>query len=290
MYFGIVSLAWQSPFADPKGQFEQAKKYGCDIYEIVPEDFGTINVEAINNAKAETGIGTPTITGAFGETRDVSSDDPEIRRSGVNYIIEMIDFATRIGAEVVAGPLYSAVGKARQVTDEQKAQAWDWATENIKYCANYAKDNGVKLAIEPLNRFETDLINTVDQGLELLDRIGMDNVGFLLDTFHMNIEEGNIPEAIRKCKGKIYDLHTCANTRGVPGDDNFDWKAIAQALKDADYNSYCLIESFTPDCVEIAKAASVWRPFAESPEAIAERGIPFLKKVFGEVYGADQIK
>ncbi|MBR2560789.1 MAG: sugar phosphate isomerase/epimerase, partial [Eubacterium sp.] len=115
---------------------------------------------------------------------------------------------------------------------------------------------------------------------ELIDRIGRDNVGFLLDTFHMNIEESNIIAAIGKAAGKIYDFHTCANTRGIPGEDNFDWPAIAKAIKAAGYDDYCNIESFTPDCVEIAKAASVWRPFAESPEAIAEKGIPFLRKVF----------
>ena len=105
-------------------------------------------------------------------------------------------------------------------------------------------------------------------------------MGFLLDTFHMNVEESNIPAAIRAAKGKIFDFHTCANNRGTPGEDNFNWEAIAAAIKDAGYDDYCLIESFTPDCKEIAKAASVWRPFAESPEAIAENGIPFLKKVF----------
>ena len=77
MKFGMVSLAWQSPFSDALGQFKLAKKYGCDIYEIVPEDWSTIDVDAINAAKAETGIETPTITGAFGDTRDMSSDNPE---------------------------------------------------------------------------------------------------------------------------------------------------------------------------------------------------------------------
>jgi D-psicose/D-tagatose/L-ribulose 3-epimerase len=81
-------------------------------------------------------------------------------------------------------------------------------------------------------------------------------------------------------KAKIYDFHSCANDRGTPGKDNFDWPAIVQALKDVGYDDYMHIESFTPDCVEIAKAASVWRPFSESPEAIARDGIPFLKSLF----------
>ena len=280
MKFGISSLAWQSPFSDPMGQFEKAKKYGLDIYEIAAEDFSLIHVEDILKAKEATGIETPSVCGAFGDTRDVSSDVEEYRKGGLQYIKDMVDLVAAIGGDTVAGPMYSAVGKAREVPPEVRKQAWAWAEEYLREAADYAKDKGVRLGIEPLNRFETDFINTVDQGLELIDRIGRDNVGFLLDTFHMNIEESNIIAAIGKANGKIYDFHACANTRGIPGDDNFDWPAIAAAVKAAGYDDYINIESFTPDCKEIAKAASVWRPFAESPEAIAERGIPFLRNVF----------
>ena len=280
MKFGLSSLAWQSPFANPMEIFAKAKKYGCDLYEICIEDFETIDTDAINEAKAVHHIETPTICGAFGETRDVSSDVPEYRKGGVDYIKGMVDVAAAIDCKVVVGPMYSACGKARQVSEEEKKQAWDWAVENLKECAAYAQEKGVRLAIEPLNRFETDFINTVDQALELIDRIGYDNVGVLLDTFHMNIEESNIPAAIRKAGKKLYNFHTCANTRGIPGEDNFDWNAISDAIKEIGYDDYCIIESFTPDCKEIAKSASVWRAFAESPEAIPEKGIPFLKKVF----------
>lgn len=282
MKFGINSFAWQSPFTDPFGMFEKAKLYNCDIFEIAVEDFATINADDINAAKEKTGIGTPTLCGAFGDTRDLSSDVPAYREGGVKYIKDLVDLAGKVDAKVIAGPLYSAVGKARQVTEDEKRQAWDWAVENLKECADYAGERGVRLAVEPLNRFETDLINIVDQGLELLARVGRDNVGFLLDTFHMNIEESNIPAAIRSAKGKIYDFHTSANNRGTPGEDNFNWPAIRDALRDAEYDDYCVIESFTPDCVEIAKAASVWRPFSKSPEAIAENGIAFLRGVFAE--------
>lgn len=281
MKFGISSLAWQSPFSDPMGQFEKAKKYGLDSYEIAAEDFSLIHVDEILKAKEATGIETGSVCGAFGETRDVSSDVEEYRKNGLQYIKDMIDLVAAIGGDTVAGPMYSAVGKARAVSDEQKKQAWAWAEGYIREAAGYAKEKGVRLAIEPLNRFETDFINTVEQGCELIDRIGCDNVGFLLDTFHMNIEESNIIKAIKLAGTKgIYDFHTCANTRGIPGEDNFDWPAIAAAIREVGYDDYCNIESFTPDCVEIAKAASVWRPFAESPEAIAEKGIPFLRKVF----------
>jgi D-psicose/D-tagatose/L-ribulose 3-epimerase len=151
----------------------------------------------------------------------------------------------------------------------------------MRKLAAYAADKGVLLAIEPLNRFETDFINTVEQGLSFLDRVGHDNVGFLLDTFHMNIEEKSLTKAIRMAKGKIFDFHACANDRGTPGEDNFDWTAIKSALIDADYSGPVVIESFTPEIKEIAKAVSLWRPLADSPDCLARNGLDFLRSVFG---------
>jgi D-psicose/D-tagatose/L-ribulose 3-epimerase len=178
--------------------------------------------------------------------------------------------------------VYSAVGKAREQTPEEVERKWELGVENLRIAADYAADHGVSIAIEPLNRFETDFINTVEQAVDLATRIDRPNVGLLLDSFHMGIEESSIVEAIRLggTQSKILDFHSCANNRGTPGNDNFDWPAIAAALKEVGYDDYMFIESFTPDCVEIAKAASVWRPFSESPEAIARDGIPFLKSLF----------
>ena len=100
--------------------------------------------------------------------------------------------------------------------------------------------------MEPLNRFETDLINTVDQGLELLSDIGRENVGFLLDTFHMNIEEKNIPDAIRRAGKHIFEFHSCSNDRGTPGEDHLPWSEIAAALRGVEYEGPIVIEAFTP--------------------------------------------
>lgn len=281
MKFGISSYVFTSPFgSDPYGQFKKAKDLGFDIYEIAVEDFDTIDTNSILDARDRTGIDLSSMCGAFGEQNDISSENAEYRKAGVEYIKQLVDLASIIGSKVIAGPMYASVGKARMTTAEEKKQQWTWAVENMKTVAEYAGERDVRLAIEPLNRFETDFINTVEQGLELLDLINMENVGFLLDTFHMNIEEPNIPAAIRAAKGKIFDFHTCSNNRGTPGEDNFDWRAIKAAIDDAGYDDYCNIESFTPDCVAIAKAASLWRPLAESPEALAKNGLSFLKTVF----------
>jgi D-psicose/D-tagatose/L-ribulose 3-epimerase len=282
MKFGINSLAWQSPVTEIDRLLRLAKQYDCDIFELALEDFSTLDPDVINRAVEATGVEIKTVTGIHGETRDISSDDADIRASGIQYAKEMVDFAVRIGAEVIAGPIYSAVGKARQQTPEEIEQKWKYGVENMKVIADYGANKGILFAVEPLNRFETDFINIVEQGVEYIRRIGYDNVGFLLDTFHMGIEESNVPEAIRLAGTacRILDIHTCGNNRGTPGRDNTDWISIRDAVRAVGYDDYCIIESFTPDCVEIAKAASIWRPLSESPEAIARDGIPFLKQLF----------
>lgn len=282
MQYGLCSLAWTSPFSNKSLELlEKAKKMGFDLFEICVEDVDAIDTKEINKAAKDAGIRVE-FGGAFGPSRDNSADEKDNRDGGLDYLKKLIDFAYECGGTYIMGPMYSAVGKAEQVSEEKKKQRYEWASENIRIAAQYAKSMGdLKLGIEPLNRYETDFINTVDQGLKLIDMIDMDNVGFLLDTYHMNIEEKDISGAIRSAKGKIYDFHACANDRGTPGKDNFDWQAIKEALEYADYDRQLVIESFTPDCKEIAKAASVWRPFADSPEALAQDGVRFLKSVFG---------
>jgi len=284
MKFGINSLAWQSPVTEIDRLLRLAKKCDCDIFELALEDFATLDPDEINKAVEDTGVLIKTVTGIHGPTRDISSDDADVRESGIQYAKDMVDFAVAIGAEVIAGPIYSAVGKARQQTPEEIELKWKYGVENMKVIADYGGNKGIKFAVESLNRFETDFINTVEQGVEYLRRIAYENVGFLLDTFHMNIEEANMPAAIRLAgtEFKILDFHTSANNRGTPGKDNTDWVAVRDAMRAVGYDDYCIIESFTPDCVEIAKAASIWRPLSESPEAIARDGIPFLKQLFSE--------
>jgi D-psicose/D-tagatose/L-ribulose 3-epimerase len=123
-------------------------------------------------------------------------------------------------------------------------------------------------------------VNTVDQGLRLIADIGRANVGFLLDTFHMNIEEKSIPDAIRRADGHIFEFHACSSDRGTPGEDHLPWPAIVSALKDVGFDGPVVIEAFTPKIKEIARAVSLWRPLAESEDALAANGLAHLRRVF----------
>ncbi|NLK87144.1 MAG: sugar phosphate isomerase/epimerase [Clostridiaceae bacterium] len=281
MMIGASSYIWVSPFTTQKtDQLAHARDIGFDVYEIAVEEPDAIDENEVYEKAQRAGIAVH-VCGAYGETRDISSDVPEYRDNGMAYGKRLIDMAAVLKSPYVAGPMYAAVGRTRLASKAEKERQMDLAAANMRKLAAYAADKGVLLAIEPLNRFETDFINTVEQGLDFLDRVGSDNVGFLLDTFHMNIEEKSLTEAIRMAKGKIFDFHACANDRGTPGQDHFDWEAIRSALEDADYSGPIVIESFTPEIKEIAKAVSLWRPLAESPDSLARNGLQFLRSVFG---------
>lgn len=281
MKYGVSSFVWVSPFSDATlGVLKKAADMGFDFFEICIEDPATIHPGTIAPALRDAGIAA-LVCGAFGPARDISSEDAAVRRQGVEYIRQCVDIAAALGSDMVSGPMYSATGKARLLSPDDKKRQWDWAVENMQACADYAAEKNIRLAVETLNRFETDFLNTVDQGLDFLGRIDRHNVGFLLDTFHMNIEEIDIPAALRKAGDKVFNFHACSNNRGTPGEDHIDWAGIAAAFKGIGYDRPIVIESFTTDITEIAKAVSLWRPLAKSQDDLARNGLAFLRKTFG---------
>jgi D-psicose/D-tagatose/L-ribulose 3-epimerase len=280
MQFGASTFIWVSPFSNRTLELiDRVKAKGFDLIEICVEDPDTIDVPAIRARAAEANIGV-TICGAFGANRNLSAEDDAVRGAGLDYLKRCVDFAKDLGSPFVSGPMYCAVGATQLLEKKAREKQWDRAVGSLRAAAAYAQDRGVKLAIEPLNRFETDLVNTVDQGLRLVDDIGAPNLGLLLDTFHMNIEEKDIPAAIGRAAGRIVEFHACSNDRGTPGEDPQPWPLIAQALKEAGYDGPIVIEAFTPEIREIAKAVSIWRPLARSQDALATDGLKNLRAVF----------
>lgn len=186
------------------------------------------------------------VCGAFGPERDLSHDDPERRRQGVDYLRGCIDLAAAVGSPHVAGPMYATTGKARMLPPDARAQQFRWAAESIREAADHAGECGVTLAIEPLNRFETDLVNTVEQGLQLCAATGRDNVGLLLDTFHMNIEEKHLGAAVRLAGDRVFHVQVAENDRGTPGSGHVPWAEFFTALDDIDYRGQVVVESFLP--------------------------------------------
>jgi D-psicose/D-tagatose/L-ribulose 3-epimerase len=138
----------------------------------------------------------------------------------------------------------------------------------------------VWLGVEPLNRFETSFINLASQAIEVADRVDHPACGVMLDTFHMNIEERSIGDAIRAAGKRMRQLHACENDRGAPGSGHVPWAEVAKACRDIGFNGPFVIESFTNKVKSIAKAAAIWRKFADSQDALAEHGLGYLRTLF----------
>lgn len=281
MQFGASTFIWVSPF--DTNSFDlvyKVKEMGYDILEVAVEKAELIDWVKLKDLVQEVGLKV-TISGAFGPERDISSDNPKIREQGVQYIIDCLKIAENMESPIFTGPVYSAVGKTRFVPEEQKKQERAWCLENLAKVGKIAQDCGVVLGVEPLNRFETDMVNTADQALSIVKEVANPNIKISLDTFHGNIEEKSIPDAIRKV-GKDLLCHVQGNEcdRGTPGTGHLDWKGIKAALTEIGYDGAIVIETFGAPSEELAGAACIWRPLANSPDELASEGLAFYRKTF----------
>ena len=280
MKFGVNTFVWVSPCTTEtvNDLAPHVKSMGFDILELAVENPDLIDVKAVKEILQENQL-EAIVCGAFGPSRNISSADPEICESARQYLFWLIDAAEQLGSEMICGPMYSAVGKDHMNDAIERQKEWERAVAGIKEMAEVARTKGVKLAMEPLNRFETDMINVVSQGLEFIDETGMDNVGLHLDSFHMHLEEKDSADAIRRAGKKILHFHACENDRGIPGTGQVHWNEIAKALKDVNYQGPVVIESFTNQVKEIARAVCIWREIAPSQDAIAAQGLKFLRSL-----------
>jgi len=278
MKFGVSTFVWISPCTTEsiEALAPKVRSIGFDILELAVENPELLDIPAIKTTLHKNNL-DGIMCGVFGPDRNLCSFDPKLRENARKYIQWMIDAAAEIGSATVCGPMYSSVGKDHLEDSEARRKEWNLAVEELRGMADYAQGKGVKLALELLNRFETDMLNTVKQGINFIREVGCDNIGFHLDTFHMHLEEKSSPEAIRLAGDKIFHFHACENDRGVPGTGQVHWQEIGTALKSVNYQGPVVIESFTAEVKEIARAVNIWREIAPSQDAIAQQGLQFLK-------------
>jgi D-psicose/D-tagatose/L-ribulose 3-epimerase len=275
---GANAWIWVSPITDETiaEVAPRLAELGFDFMELPVEEQGAWDPGRVAKLLGDLGLGA-SVCCVMPPGRDLAIADDAAVAATQDYLRHCIDVAESVGSGVVAGPMYAAVGRLWRTDDAERRATIERVARGLGPVAEHAGDRGVKLAIEPLNRYETSLINTVDQGLELVESVGHGAVGLLLDTFHMNIEEKDPAEAARAAAGRIAHVHTCGTDRGTPGADSFDWPSFLTALDDVGYEGPVCIESFTSENEVIATAASIWRPLAGSPDALAGDGLRFLR-------------
>ena len=280
MRFGINSFLFASPFTNASTKlFPQFVKWGFDTVELPIEDPSHIDPAVVRAALDKAGLACGSVCACMGPGRDFRGTAEE-QQTAMVYCKTLIDQAVVLGCPRLIGPVYSVVGKADAV--EASAQKTEWAlvVKNLKELAAYAHKRGITICVEPLNRFETDFLNTCDQGLKLIKAVGSPALKLHLDTFHMNIEEKNQAASIIKAGKHLAHFHACGSDRGTPGNDHIDWKPIVKALKKIGYKGDVVIESFTTDVKVIARAAAIWRKMEPTRNEIAVKGLKFLKKAF----------
>lgn len=278
--FGVSTWVWTSPFnTDSVSLFPKIKSMGFDVVEIPVEDPEVINGPKVKEAMDAHGL-EAVVCGAFGPGRDFTNEDPAVHQDCFDYMDALMDLCADLDTDFVAGPMYSAVGKARLVPPDQKKKEWELAVTNLRKVAERAADKGIELAIEPLNRFESDLINTTEDAARLVKDINHPAAKIMVDGFHMSIEEKNLEEAIKTAGDDLIHVQTSENFRGTPGTGQTDWESFRRGLEAVDYEGVVSIESFTSDNQELADAVCIWRPLAEDQDQLAENGLAFLKKTF----------
>jgi len=282
MKFGINTFLFRSPFTTKDiSLFPTFKNWGFDSVEIALENADDIDPATVKKALDENSLICGSICAAMGPGRDLRGNE-EDQNSAINYLKSLIDVMPQLNCPILAGPLYSTVGRAEPIEETAYAAQWKTVVGHLQTLSEYAAIAGVQLAIEPLNRYETDFINTAAQGLKMIQDVDSNALLLHLDTYHMNIEEKDPAQALLNAGSKLGHFHACGSDRGTPGGDQTNWTKIIAALHQVGYNRSVVIESFTKDVKVIAKAASIWRKFEPSQESIAIKGLEFLKKAFDE--------
>lgn len=276
---GVNTWVWTSPLTDENlaPLVSKIAAMGFGAVELPLEDVGHWDPARTRSVVSEHGL-VPVVIAAMGPGRSLVSQVGDVAATQ-DYLRACIRAAATLGSSVVAGPIYTPTGTTWRMSGDERAAVVAELRTNLARLASEAADLGVTLAVEPLNRYETSLVNTVEQALDALEPLIGRGVGLALDTYHLNIEEKRPADAIRAAGATIAHTQVCGNDRGAVGDDHTDWPELLGALDDAGYAGVLGVESFTGENATIAVAASVWRPLASSQDALAERSLAFLESL-----------
>ena len=271
---GVSTWVWASPLTDEvlARLAPRIREWGFDVVELPVEHPGDWDPHRAADLLAELGL-KATVCLVMPPGRDLVESDAVAGTR--DYLRHVVDVAAVVGSGVAAGPAYSAVGRTWRI--ENRPEVYARLRENLAPVVEHAASKGVRVAVEPLNRYETSLLNTLGQTVEAIG--DLPHCGVAIDVYHQNIEEADLTGAIRAAAGRIAHVQVCGNDRGAPGTDHLDWPGILAAVDDAGYRGPLCIESFTGENATIATAASIWRPLAPTQDDLARTGLRYLREV-----------
>ena len=274
---GVNTFLWTTTWTDYKASrrlLTRIIKLGFNAIQIPILNLESFDIEKMHTLVSETGLST-IISAGLKPDMDITSDDPEERARGTEFLKGCVRIARRMGSPFLSGSFHSVFGKKAE--GPVTARMWKNSSRCLKQVAKYATDNGLTLVLEPINRYESFLINTAGQVKNLIEMVGEPNVKVQLDTFHMSIEEENFHETIVSLGESLKHFHVAENHRGRFGKGTIPWDEVFKALSDIRYKGPIVIESFVPEVEEVAAAACIWRRMSPSADELAGEGLIFIK-------------
>jgi D-psicose/D-tagatose/L-ribulose 3-epimerase len=272
---GIHAMAWAPHWSDDSLPLvDRVAELGLDFIEIPLMGIDDVHPRPLRARLDAAGIDVVTST-VLAESTDITSSDPDTRAAGVAYLRRCVDVTAELGARQFSGVIYAMHGK--RPPERPGSQEWEWSAECLAQVAEHAEAAGVTIGLEPVNRYESPLINTCEQALRLADMIGAPNVEIHLDTYHMNIEETDWAAPVRLAGERLCHLHLCENDRGIPGSGLVGWGELFRALGELDYDGYAGLESFVDVSGDMVAGTCVWRDLAPSGDVLVQEGAAFLR-------------
>ena len=279
MKFGMNLLLWSGEISDAlMPAVESLKGMGYDGVELPLFNYG-LDYAAWGRRLEDLGLQRTSVT-VRGADDNPISPDAAVRQRGIENNKRAVDCAAAAGATHLVGPFHSALGffTGKGPTRDE----WKWGIESMRPVAEHAGQAGVILGLECLNRFECYLLNTHADSARFVKEVNHPNCRAMYDTFHANIEEKNIPAAIRSCADVLCHVHISENDRSTPGKGNVRWAENFDTLKAVNYNGWLMIEAFGLALPELAAATKIWRRMFDSEEQLARDGLAFMKAEYGK--------
>jgi D-psicose/D-tagatose/L-ribulose 3-epimerase len=277
MKLGVSAFAWTAKFDRSHLRLVPLiKEMGFSGFEIAMFDPADLAVDDIRRA-FETSDLECTVCAILPPGVNPISPDAAVRKTSIQHLVRCIETASALGAKLLGGPLYAPIGylpEHRPTKDE-----WSWAVDAFQSVCEVLDSCNVTISIEPVNRSETFFVRTAREASSLCDAIGHPRFGVTVDTFHANIEERDIPEALISIGSRLKHIHASENDRGLLGKGHVDFRGIVAALKKIGYNGYLMIEGFGYSPQETNAPGALWADTSVSPEEIASTGARFLNQV-----------